>query len=188
MRGWPRKLAVDPEPPPAASTARPLRAGPVGLGLNLVAVLWGLFVVVNMSWPRAAIYGPTPGAASPRCWRRRADRARSALLPDRAAATDRDPGRARVEPRAGDRLRPAIVAVCGRFPRTDRTARGDDSIASGMGSERVMLKLRSKARDSKRRRAVVATAATTVPPTRVRAVPGLVRPRLHRTGAGGRRR
>jgi hypothetical protein len=28
--------------------------------VNIVAVSWGLFVIVNMSWPRAEIYGTDP--------------------------------------------------------------------------------------------------------------------------------
>ena len=32
----------------------------MGLPINLVAVVWGVFVVVNMSWPRAEIYGDDP--------------------------------------------------------------------------------------------------------------------------------
>jgi urea carboxylase system permease len=31
--------------------------GRVGLPINIVAVLWGLFVVINVGWPRVAIYG-----------------------------------------------------------------------------------------------------------------------------------
>ena len=28
--------------------------------MNLIAVSWGLLVIVNMSWPRAEIYGSDP--------------------------------------------------------------------------------------------------------------------------------
>jgi len=34
--------------------------GRFGLPVNIAAVCWGMFVVVNMSWPRAAIYGDDP--------------------------------------------------------------------------------------------------------------------------------
>lgn len=57
IRGWPQNLAA-PAEPAAPGGARPTFAlGRWGIGLNLISVGWGLFVVVNMSWPRAAIYG-----------------------------------------------------------------------------------------------------------------------------------
>ena len=111
LRGWPRGLAVEARRPAAVSAGRPFALGRWGLGLNLVAVVWGLLVVVNMSWPRAEIYGADPGAGSRRCWPRRAGRGRSGLLRGRAAEADRDPGRARGEHRAGDGLRPAHHTV-----------------------------------------------------------------------------
>ena len=52
--------------PSAAETARPAAAsggrrcfslGRWGLPVNAIAVVWGLFVVVNIGWPRAEIYG-----------------------------------------------------------------------------------------------------------------------------------
>jgi urea carboxylase system permease len=57
IRGWPRQLAGS-AGPGARESAEPVFArGLWGICLNLLAVFWGLFVVVNMSWPRAAIYG-----------------------------------------------------------------------------------------------------------------------------------
>jgi amino acid transporter len=47
------------EPDPAPSGER-FSLGRWGLPVNLAAVAWGLFVVVNMSWPRAEIYGDDP--------------------------------------------------------------------------------------------------------------------------------
>jgi hypothetical protein len=34
--------------------------GRLGLPLNVIAVVWGLFVVTNISWPRTEIYGDHP--------------------------------------------------------------------------------------------------------------------------------
>ena len=61
----------------AAPAARYFSLGRLGLPVNVVAVVWGLFVVTNISWPRAEIYGdaslgPLRGAP------------RDALLVDRA--------------------------------------------------------------------------------------------------------
>jgi urea carboxylase system permease len=45
----------------AASAARPhFSLGWSGLPINVFAVLWGLFVVTNISWPRTEIYGGHP--------------------------------------------------------------------------------------------------------------------------------
>ncbi|QEH34141.1 Putrescine importer PuuP [Aquisphaera giovannonii] len=49
LRGWP-----DSEGP------APFRLGRLGLVVNVLAVAWGAFLVVNMSWPRASIYGDDP--------------------------------------------------------------------------------------------------------------------------------
>ncbi len=32
--------------------------GRFGLAVNAIAVVWGVFMVVNISWPRTAVYGP----------------------------------------------------------------------------------------------------------------------------------
>jgi hypothetical protein len=34
--------------------------GRLGLPVNVLAVAWGVFVIVNISWPRPEIYGPDP--------------------------------------------------------------------------------------------------------------------------------
>ena len=60
LRGWPRRLAVESRATPAASAVRLFALGRWGLGLNIVAVVWGLLVIVNMSWPRDEIYGADP--------------------------------------------------------------------------------------------------------------------------------
>ncbi len=44
----------------AAPTDGRFSLGRYGLPVNIAAVCWGAFVVVNMSWPRAAIYGDDP--------------------------------------------------------------------------------------------------------------------------------
>jgi urea carboxylase system permease len=62
LRGWPHDpstasqpvLHSDQTPHPAFSLGR------WGLALNIVSVAWGLFIVVNMSWPRVEIYGADP--------------------------------------------------------------------------------------------------------------------------------
>ncbi len=53
---------ADSDLPPRAPTTRSRRRpyfslGRWGLPVNAIAVVWGLFVVVNISWPRAEIYG-----------------------------------------------------------------------------------------------------------------------------------
>jgi urea carboxylase system permease len=45
--------------PPAKSTPTPAQQIR-GLSINLISVTWGIFVIVNMSWPRTAIYGADP--------------------------------------------------------------------------------------------------------------------------------
>jgi urea carboxylase system permease len=59
LRGWPRNVVSQPGSP-ASREARRFALGPWGLGLNMASVLWGLFMIVNMSWPRAEIYGIDP--------------------------------------------------------------------------------------------------------------------------------
>ncbi|WP_250847162.1 amino acid permease [Aquisphaera insulae] len=49
LGGWPRGRA-----------RAPFRLGRWGVLLNALAVAWGVFVVVNMSWPRESIYGEDP--------------------------------------------------------------------------------------------------------------------------------
>ncbi len=60
LHGWPRNLGVEAEAAGAMGAARPFALGRWGLILNLVSVCWGLMVIINMSWPRAEIYGSHP--------------------------------------------------------------------------------------------------------------------------------
>jgi urea carboxylase system permease len=50
LRGWPDKGGCD-EP-------GLFRLGRWGVPVNLLAVVWGIALIVNMAWPREAIYGP----------------------------------------------------------------------------------------------------------------------------------
>jgi urea carboxylase system permease len=59
LRGWPENLGTETGGPDSRG-ARPFALGRWGLGLNIVSVFWGLFIIVNMSWPRAEIYGTDP--------------------------------------------------------------------------------------------------------------------------------
>ena len=52
--GFPRNGAVPAGERPYFSLGR------WGLPVNVIAVVWGLFVVVNISWPRSEIYGEHP--------------------------------------------------------------------------------------------------------------------------------
>jgi urea carboxylase system permease len=52
LRGWPGKLATD--------GASRFCLGRWGIAINALAVVWGLALVVNMSWPRAEFYGTDP--------------------------------------------------------------------------------------------------------------------------------
>jgi amino acid transporter len=60
LRGWPRNLEDEAKTTTSVSPERPFALGRWGLGLNIVAVFWGLLVIVNMSWPREEIYGADP--------------------------------------------------------------------------------------------------------------------------------
>jgi hypothetical protein len=42
------------------SQARLFSLGQWGLAINVTSVAWGVFVIVNMCWPRAVIYGTDP--------------------------------------------------------------------------------------------------------------------------------
>jgi amino acid transporter len=62
MRGWPA-FQSGPTQPENTSVERPHRVfslGRWGAPVNLVAIVWGVFIVVNMSWPRVTIYGTDP--------------------------------------------------------------------------------------------------------------------------------
>jgi urea carboxylase system permease len=48
LRSWPTRTA-----------RAKFLLGRWGLPVNVLAVLWGVFMVVNMSWPRSAVYGDT---------------------------------------------------------------------------------------------------------------------------------
>jgi urea carboxylase system permease len=54
----------EPDAAPGAASARNARSyfslGRFGLPINIAAVIWGLFVVINISWPRVAVYGSDP--------------------------------------------------------------------------------------------------------------------------------
>lgn len=52
LRGWPGNLGTEGEPH--------FRLGRWGLAINVAAVAWGIMLIVNMSWPRAEIYGTDP--------------------------------------------------------------------------------------------------------------------------------
>jgi len=55
-KGWPAKHATGTGPSHRGIFA----LGRWGLPVNLLAVAWGTFVVINMSWPRPEIYGDHP--------------------------------------------------------------------------------------------------------------------------------
>ncbi|MFO0890716.1 MAG: amino acid permease [Isosphaeraceae bacterium] len=57
LRGWPANL-----PEGACLSEGTFTLGRWGLPVNLVAVAWGTFTVVNMSWPRPEIYGDNPSS------------------------------------------------------------------------------------------------------------------------------
>jgi urea carboxylase system permease len=44
----------------ASATHRLFSMGRFGLPINAIAVVWGLFVVINIGWPRTEIYGSSP--------------------------------------------------------------------------------------------------------------------------------
>jgi amino acid transporter len=62
LRGWP-KIQSDDGTLEKSSDRTPHRVfslGRWGLPVNLAAIVWGVFIVVNMSWPRVEIYGDDP--------------------------------------------------------------------------------------------------------------------------------
>ena len=70
--------------------------GRFGLPINVIAVLWGLFVVINIGWPRPEIYGSGPlGPLRGAARHARPDRPRRGLFPPVPAQQDGNPGRAR---------------------------------------------------------------------------------------------
>lgn len=52
LAGWPRPL------PATVDGVRLFRLGRWGTPINVLAVVWGVIIVVNTGWPRAEIYGP----------------------------------------------------------------------------------------------------------------------------------
>jgi urea carboxylase system permease len=59
VRGWPHGDAQgkDPLATGAGPSAPSFHGSPWRLAVNVIAVLWGAFMIVNMSWPRPEIYG-----------------------------------------------------------------------------------------------------------------------------------
>ena len=47
-------------PSPAHEVRKLFSMGRFGLPVNVIAVVWGVFVVINIGWPRMQIYGPDP--------------------------------------------------------------------------------------------------------------------------------
>ncbi len=60
LKGWPQRRAGASADDPGAGASH-FRLGRWGLPVNLAAVLYGLFMVVNIAWPRAAVYDPEGG-------------------------------------------------------------------------------------------------------------------------------
>jgi amino acid transporter len=64
FRGWPDAESSDQDSTKPARSGRdsrgPFSLGRFGLPINLIAVVWGIAVIVNVSWPRPAIYGSHP--------------------------------------------------------------------------------------------------------------------------------
>jgi urea carboxylase system permease len=60
LRGWPSTPREAEPAGPEGRARRVFSLGRWGLALNITSVLWGLLVVINMSWPRTLIYGPDP--------------------------------------------------------------------------------------------------------------------------------
>ena len=62
LRGWPKTQSDDGtgEIGSDQTPHREFSLGRWGLPVNLVAIVWGVFIVVNMSWPRVEIYGDDP--------------------------------------------------------------------------------------------------------------------------------
>jgi urea carboxylase system permease len=57
-RGWPHCASSDePSPSVALPSTALFSLGRWGLPVNVIAVVWGILVVSNMSWPRIEIYG-----------------------------------------------------------------------------------------------------------------------------------
>jgi hypothetical protein len=55
LRGWPRVGGS-----PAAQSQKLFGLGRFGIPINLLAVAWGIFMIINLAWPRNAVYNATP--------------------------------------------------------------------------------------------------------------------------------
>lgn len=54
FRGWPRVGGS-----PVARTTKLFALGRWGIPVNLIAVAWGTFMIINLAWPRDAVYNAT---------------------------------------------------------------------------------------------------------------------------------
>jgi urea carboxylase system permease len=55
LRGWPRVGGSS-----AAQSQKLFGLGRFGVPINLLAVAWGVFMIINLAWPRNAVYNATP--------------------------------------------------------------------------------------------------------------------------------
>jgi amino acid transporter len=62
LRGWPKAQSDDLRGDSGSDQVSHgvFSLGRWGVPVNLVAIVWGVFIVVNMSWPRVEIYGNDP--------------------------------------------------------------------------------------------------------------------------------
>lgn len=62
LRGWPhRGSGASPDDPGAGDGTGHFRLGRWGIPVNLAAVAYGLFMTVNIAWPRESVYDPAGG-------------------------------------------------------------------------------------------------------------------------------
>ena len=57
FQGWPRRSESD-APAVDADGKKLFSLGPFGIVVNLLAVIYGALMVVNLSWPRAEVFDP----------------------------------------------------------------------------------------------------------------------------------
>jgi hypothetical protein len=57
-RGRPRAAQLAVQDEAGGDVQRLFSMGRFGLPINVIAVVWGVFVVMNIGWPRIQIYGP----------------------------------------------------------------------------------------------------------------------------------
>src|SRR5262249_984371 len=60
LRSRRRPARPRPDVPVLATDSGLFSMGRLGLPVNAMAVVWGLFLIVNISWPRPEIYGSDP--------------------------------------------------------------------------------------------------------------------------------